>query len=77
MEKDSNQDILNFLQASIIDSNKYMTKEDAIRHINSYVAYTPLIWIKNSDRKKHEFTLEVLSNDLFPHCRTVAQKVSC
>ena len=76
MEKDSNQDILNFLQASIIDSNKYMTKEDAIRHINSYVAYTPLNMDKElGQKKKHEFTLEVLSNDLFPHCRTVAQKV--
>ena len=76
MDKDSNQDILNFLQASIIDSNKYMTKEEAIRHINSYVAYTPLNMDKElGQKKKHEFTLEVLSNDLFPHCRTVAQKV--
>ena len=76
MEKESNQDILNFLQASIIDSNKYMTKEDAIRHINSYVAYTPLNMDKElGQKKKYEFTMEVLNNDLFPHCRTVLQKV--
>ncbi len=76
MKKDSNQDILNFLQASVIDSNKYMTKEDAISHINSYVAYTPLNMDKELGlKKKHEFTLEVLNNDLFPHCRTVSQKV--
>ena len=64
------------LQASIIDANKYMTEEDAIRHITSYVAYTPINMDKEKGaQKKREFALEVLNNDLFPHCTTKAQKL--
>ena len=36
------------LHASIIDANKYMTQEDALNHIISYVAYTPI----NMDKEK-------------------------
>ena len=69
-------EIIDFLQASIIDANKYMTKEDALRHITSYVAYTPMNMDRETgQRKKHEFALEVLSNDLFPHCTTLLQKL--
>jgi DNA-directed RNA polymerase II subunit RPB2 len=75
IEEDKNADLLKCLQASIIDANKYLTQEDAIRHITSFVAYTPF----NMDResgllKKREFALEVLNNDLFPHCQTMTQK---
>jgi DNA-directed RNA polymerase beta subunit/intein/homing endonuclease len=70
------QDILQFLQASMIDANKYMTQEDALRHITAYVAYTPLNMDKDTGaRKKREFTQEVLDNDLFPHCQTLPQKL--
>jgi len=73
---DKNSDILNFLQASIIDANKYMTTEDALRHITSFVAYTPINLDKETGmRKKREFALEVLNNDLFPHCQTQQQKL--
>ena len=69
-------DLLDFLQASIIDSNKYMTKEDALRHITSMVAYTPLNMDKETgQRKKREFAEEVLSKDLFPHCKSITQKL--
>jgi DNA-directed RNA polymerase II subunit RPB2 len=71
-----NSDILAFLQASIIDANTYMTKEQALVHITTYVTYMPM----NMDRemgmkKKREFALEVLGNDLFPHCKSVEQKL--
>ena len=76
IEEEKNGDLLKSLQASIIDANKYLTQEDAIRHITSFVAYTPF----NMDResgllKKREFALEVLNNDLFPHCQTMTQKI--
>jgi DNA-directed RNA polymerase II subunit RPB2 len=75
--QDENQkEILACLQASIIDANKYMTKEDAMRHITSFVAYTPMNMDKETGaKKKHEFAIEVLDNDLFPHCQTVQQKL--
>ena len=69
-------DLLQCLQASMIDANKYMTQEDALRHITASVAFTPINMDKDTGaRKKREFTLEVLDNDLFPHCQTVPQKL--
>ena len=69
-------DILTSLQASMIDANKYMTQEDALRHITASVAYTPINMDKETGmRKKREFTIEVLDNDLFPHCQSLPQKL--
>ena len=76
LEDDKQSDVLQFLQASIIDANKYMTQEDALRHVTSSVAYTPINLDKETGaRKKREFTVEVLDNDLFPHCKTLQQKL--
>ena len=76
IDSDRNSEILEFLYASIIESNRCMTREDAIRHITSYVAFTPMNMDKEQgSRKKRDFTMDVLSNDLFPHCKTPAQKV--
>lgn len=64
------------LQASIIDGNKYMSQEQALAHITSYVAYTPMNMDKEQGQiKKREFASEVLQNDLFPHCTTLPQKL--
>lgn len=69
-------ELLDCLQASIIDSNKYPTKEDALRHITASVAYTPINMDKETgQRKKQEFAKEVLNSDLFPHCSTLQQKL--
>ena len=69
-------DLLEYLNASIIEANKYMSKEDALKHITSYVAYTPMNMDKETgSRKKRDFAVEVLSNDLFPHCQTLKQKL--
>ena len=69
-------ELLDFLQASIIDSNKYMSHEDAMRHITSLVAYMPLGMDKETGaKKKRDFATEVLENDLFPHCSSLPQKL--
>jgi len=71
-----NAELLQCLQASIIDANKFMSQEDALKHITSSVAYTPINMDKETGaKKKREFTLEVLDNDLFPHCQTLKQKL--
>ena len=76
IDDDKQSDLLQCLQASMIDANKFMTQEDAIKHISSYVAYTPLNMDKETGmRKKREFTIEVLDSDLFPHCQTLQQKL--
>ncbi len=75
-ENEINKELLDSLQASIIDANKYMTQEDALRHITSFVAYMPMNMDKEMGaKKKRTFTNEVLDNDLFPHCATIQQKL--
>jgi len=75
-ESSLHEELLAFLQASIIDANKYMTQEDAIHHITSSVAYMPIGMDKETGaKKKREFAIEVLNNDLFPHCSTLPQKL--
>ena len=69
-------EVTELLQASIIDANKYMTQEDALAYITSHAAYTPINMDRETgQRKKREFTTDVLKNDLFPHCQTTAQKL--
>ena len=71
-----NAKLLEALQGSIIDANKYLSKEECIRYITSFAMYTPI----NMDRetgakKKLEFTMDILNNDLFPHCHNITQKI--
>ena len=69
-------ELLEFLNASVIEANGCMTKELALKHITSYVAFVPMNMDKDSGlKKKQDFALEVLSNDLFPHCHTPEQKI--
>lgn len=76
IENEKTAQLVEYLQASIIDSNKFLTQEDALRHITSFVAYTPFNLDRESGlKKKREFAVEVLNNDLFPHCQTMTQKI--
>jgi len=73
---DKQGELLGCIQASIIDANKFMTQEECISRITSSVAYTPLNMDKETGaRKKREFTMEVLENDVLPHCYTLEQKL--
>ena len=70
------QQMLEFLQASIIEANKYMTYNDAVKYLTSHVNYTPINMDKEAgELKTHQFTLDILQNDLFPHCQTQKQKI--
>ena len=76
LDDENQEEIREFLQASVIDGNKYMTQEDALKHITAYVAYTPINMDKEKGaKKKQEFTVDVLNTDLFPHCKTLTQKL--
>jgi len=76
IESSKHKEMMQCLQASIIDANGFMLQEECIRHITSYVMYTPINMDKETGiKKKYDFTLDILSNDLFPHCNTAQQKV--
>ena len=65
-----------FLQASMSDAEKYSTQESALAHITSIATYIPMgVDRETGIRKKQEYTQEILSNDLFPHCGTPERKV--
>jgi DNA-directed RNA polymerase II subunit RPB2 len=75
-QEESNKNMLSALQASIIDSNKHLTQEECIRYITTFAMYTPINMDKETGiKKKQEFTMEILNNDLFPHCQNITQKI--
>ena len=68
--------IIDSLQASIIDANTSMTQEDAMRIITTNVMFTPMNMDKEAGAlKKRGFAQDVLNNDLFPHCHNMTQKI--
>ena len=72
---ENNKQLLNALQASIIEANKYLTQEECIKYITSHAMYTPINMDKDTGiQKKQKFTLEIL-NDIFPHCQNKEQKI--
>ena len=74
IEQDSQ--ILESLQASIIDANTSMTQEDALKIITTNVMFTPMNMDKDAGAlKKRGFAQDVLNNDLFPHCHNMTQKI--
>ena len=68
--------LLYSLQSTIVASNTYLTQEDAINYISSMVMFTPINMDKAAGiKRKKEFAIEVLNNDLFPHVHTLQQKI--
>ena len=73
---DKNKPMLEALQASVIEANAYLTQEECVKYITSFAMYTPINMDKETGAiKKREFTLEILNNDLFPHCHNMEQKI--
>ena len=71
-----NKKMLFALKASIIESQKYNTQEDSLQYIINQAMYTPInMSVEEGIAKKKEFTENVLSNDLFPHCKEKIQKI--
>ena len=67
---------LEFLKASIYDSNDILLQDAAMEYITNNVVYTPINMDKDTGRqKKYEFAVEVMNNDLFPHCDSHDQKI--
>jgi DNA-directed RNA polymerase II subunit RPB2 len=64
------------LQGSIVEANAIITQDTAIKYLMSHAMFTPINMDKESGiRKKYEFTMDILNNDLFPHCHDMTQKI--
>ena len=76
LDDPENKIFLSQLRASLIDANTCNTQNDAIKYITSQVIYTPLNMDKEiGQQKKLAFAMEVLTNDLFPHCHNKTQQI--
>ena len=76
VEDEKNKDMMLALRASIVESNHCLDQKSAIKYITNQAIFTPH---NNMDKdvgakKKLDFTMDVLNNDLFPHCKTMDQK---
>ena len=65
-----------FLAASMFDANQCMTQADAIKFITSIALYIPMGVDKETGiKRKQEYTHDILSSDLFPHCNSPERKL--
>ena len=64
------------LKGAIVEAQKYNTQEKSLEYIVAQAMYTPInMSPEEGALKKKEFTVNVLTNDLFPHCKTETQKL--
>uniref|UniRef100_A0AB39JBT0 DNA-directed RNA polymerase subunit beta n=1 Tax=Florenciella sp. virus SA2 TaxID=3240092 RepID=A0AB39JBT0_9VIRU len=76
LTKKDNHNILKFLKESIEASSNYLNQEECIQYIKNNVIYTPInMTSEEGDKKKSDFTNDILNNDLFPHCTTKTEKI--
>jgi DNA-directed RNA polymerase II subunit RPB2 len=76
IDNTSNKKYLEQLKASIVEGNVYLTQEDALKYLTTQVIFTPLNMDKETGQlKKRQFAIEVINNDIFPHCHTKEQKI--
>ena len=76
IEDNKMKKMLYALKASLVKANNYLTREDAMKYIVNHAMFTPINMDKEEGlKKKREFTENVLNKDLFPHCKTMLQKI--
>ncbi len=77
IDNEKNEVLMRCIQASIVESNKIITQDCAMKQIIGNIMFTTHAGIdkEKSITMKRNFALEVLNNDLFPHCRTTEQKI--
>ena len=76
INNDSIKLILDALQGSIVEANKYLDQETCLKYIIGHVMYTPMNMDKETGScKKREFANDILNIDVFPHCKSTIQKI--
>ena len=76
LNNNDNKEILEFLKASIQDSCNIQTQEESFNYVVNNSLFTPVNLDKETGQKKKvQFTQEILDNDLYPHCKTKIQKI--
>ena len=73
---------LDALHGSMVDAQRYPTKEAALRHICSYTIFSHSVLNLSSSMEKEkyqqhkmQYTEELLQQELFPHCQNRIQRI--
>jgi DNA-directed RNA polymerase II subunit RPB2 len=72
---DNDGKYLKMLRASIVDSNEINTKEEAFAVVMANVQFTTYKNSAANHDKKIAYTNEVITTELFPHCKTETEKM--
>ena len=76
MLNSTDEKMLYSLRGSIVDANKYNTKEEAFEYFKTNAMYTPInMTPEEGSKKKGEFAQQTLDDYMFPHCKTALQKI--
>jgi DNA-directed RNA polymerase II subunit RPB2 len=67
--------ILSMLKASIVDSTSILTKDEAFNYIMNNVHYTSYNNNESNQKHKYNYTMEIITTELFPHCKTSKEKL--
>ena len=69
--------LMSSIQGSVVEANQILTQECAMKQVVANIMFTTHAGIdkETSAVLKRNFAQEVLNNDLFPHCRTIQQKI--
>ena len=76
LDNEKNQKMLKFLKSTIQMNHEYIELNDCIQYLKSSVIYTPInMTEEEGEKKKTDFTYDILDNDLFPNCKTKKEKI--
>mgnify|MGYP001171639229 CR=1 FL=1 len=76
IKNEKSQKMMKFLKATILLGHEHMNYEDCIQYVKSSVIYTPInMTPEEGEKKKTDFTHDILNNDLFPNCKTKKEKI--
>jgi len=67
------EEMCEYMKGSIIEASSCCSTEEAIVYIATHAMYAPSHTDKHG--KKHEFVTDVLTNELFSHCKTKEQQI--
>jgi DNA-directed RNA polymerase II subunit RPB2 len=76
LNDEKSKKFVKFLKGSIESTNQYIDQHDCIQYVKSCVIYTPInMTPEEGDKKKTDFTYDILEYDLFPNCKTKKEKI--
>ena len=76
LNNEKSKKVLRFLKGCMESSHDCIEQQDCIQYMKSCVIYTPInMTQEEGEKKKIDFTHDILNYDLFPNCQTPKEKI--